>query len=61
MSAPKSDSPVMSKVNPGGQTQVNEPSVFTQVPPPRHSSLLSSHSFISLHIFPSTYIKMNVV
>lgn len=47
--------PVESNVNPGGQTHVNDPSVFTQVPPPRQIALLSSHSFTSEHTLPSTY------
>lgn len=45
--------PVLSNVKPGGQTQVNDPSVLTQVPPPLHIPGLSSHSFISRQIFPT--------
>lgn len=45
--------PVVSNVKPGGQTHVNDPSVLTQVPPPLQIPGLSSHSFMSRHIFPT--------
>jgi hypothetical protein len=53
----KTNLPVGSKVNPGGQVHVKDPSVLTHVPPPLHTPTFRSHSFTSVHVFPSTYTK----
>lgn len=47
--------PVASRVRPGGQTQVNDPSVLTQVPPPLQIPGLRSHSLMSRHILPTDW------